>query len=264
MPLLSFVLVAGGDDAELEDGVRRLLGPELADAEVVVVGDSPAARALAGGDPRVKVLPAPPGDRAAARNAGLDAARGEHVWFLDPADRLEPGTIAGVAERLRAASPDVLIAGRGRRRRLLDRVARDGITTLDQRPGLADVAPGLADKVLRREHLRRRGVRFAPGAHGELPVPWPALLAAERITAAPAPRGTKPRAEPPPEGAGGVRDPFAADHAVFAYLAEHPEVPEARRRLVLPAMLRRGLATLDRVPAAERRAYFEALAAAWQ
>src|SRR5829696_252382 len=142
MPLLTFVLVAEGDDVDLGDGVARLLGPELADVEVVVVGDASRLATLAGG-PRVKIVAASPGDRAAARNLALDAARGDYVWFLEPEDRLEPGTIAGVAERLRASAPDVLLAGRGAHRRVLDRVARDGGTTLERRPGLADAVPGL-------------------------------------------------------------------------------------------------------------------------
>src|SRR5215213_80844 len=262
MPLLTFVLVAEGDDVHLGDGAARLLGPELADVEIVVVGDASRLATLAGGDPRVTLVAARPGDRAAARNLALDAARGDYVWFLQPEDRLEPGTIAGVAERLRASAPDVLLASRGTHRRLVDRVARDGGTTLERRPGLADAVPGLADKVLRCEHLHALGARFAAGAHGELPVTWPALLSAERIAAAPGPRGAAAGAEPPPEGP--AEAAFAGDDAVFAYLAAHPELPAERRRLVLPAMLRRGLAELDRVPRAERQAYFEALAAAWR
>src|SRR3954453_23714802 len=204
MPLLTFVLVAEGDDLQLGEGAARLLGPELADVEIVMVGDASRLAPLDGGDPRVKLVEAPPGDRAAARNLALDAARGNYVWFLHPEDRLEPGTIAGVADRRGASAPDVLLAGRGTRRRLLDRVARDGVTTLDRRPGLADAVPGLADKVLRREHLHAIGARFAAGAHGELPVIWPALLSAERIAAAPAPRGAAAGAAPPAGGPAGA------------------------------------------------------------
>src|SRR4051794_9860390 len=220
-PLLSFVLVADGGRADLEAAAASLLGPELADLEVLVVGDAPGLAALTASDPRVRLVPRPPGDVAAARDLALDTARGDWVWFLEPGDRPAPGTIAGVAERLRASEPDVLLAGRGahpplldrvardgvttlerrpgladaapgpsaggaeRRRpsepgvlpagrgahrRLLDRVARDGVTTLERRPGLADAAPGLADKVLNRELLRRLEVRFSAGPHGELPV----------------------------------------------------------------------------------------------
>src|SRR3954447_4993827 len=125
MPLLTFVLVAEGDDVHLKEGAARLLGPELADVEIVVVGDASRLPTLAGGDPRVKLVAAPPADRAAARNLALDAARGDYVWFLHPEDRLEPGTIAGVAERLRASAPDVLLAGPGPRRRAGARGARE-------------------------------------------------------------------------------------------------------------------------------------------
>src|SRR5437868_6418597 len=191
-PLLSFVLIGDDGRADLEAAVTSLLGPELADLEVLVMGEAPGLAALAAREPRVRILPRPSGDVSAARNLALDEARGDWVWFLEPGDRPAPGTIAGVAERLRASRPDILLAGRGAHRRLLDRVARDGVTTLERRPGLADAAPGLADKVLRRELLHRLEVRFSAGAHGELPVVWPAVLAAERIAAVPLPRGEAP------------------------------------------------------------------------
>jgi hypothetical protein len=46
MPLLSFVLVAGGGRDDVEACAGALLGPELADVELVAVVDgAPAARA---------------------------------------------------------------------------------------------------------------------------------------------------------------------------------------------------------------------------
>src|SRR3954468_12958839 len=103
MPLLTFVLVAEGDDLQLGEGAARLLGPELADVEIVMVGDASRLPPVAGGDPRVKLVEAPPGDRAAARNLALDAARGDYVWFLHPEDRLQPRTHRGGAGRPRAS-----------------------------------------------------------------------------------------------------------------------------------------------------------------
>src|SRR4051794_41363063 len=97
MPLLTFVLIAEGDDLQLGEGAARLLGPELADVEIVVVGDASRLAALAGGDPRVELVEAPPGDRAAARNLALDAARRDYVWFLRPLDPLRPGTVPGAS-----------------------------------------------------------------------------------------------------------------------------------------------------------------------
>src|ERR1700742_2647119 len=114
-PLLSFVVAGDGPDA--------LAGPELAAVEVV----------------RVE------GDGAAARNAGLDRATGEYVWFLRAGNVPQPGAIAAVAERLRAEGPDLLLADRGAHRTLLRRVAADGVVTLAERPGLAATAPRLGD-----------------------------------------------------------------------------------------------------------------------
>jgi CDP-glycerol glycerophosphotransferase len=234
-PLVSFVIV-GGDPGD----PVTLLGAELLEAEVLVVGrDAPA-------DPRIRALPAQDG-LDEARNVALDAAAGEYVWFLEGSPA--PGAIAAVAERLRATAPDVLLADRGAHRRVLERVTRDGVTTLDRRRGLAAAAPHLGDKLLRRAHLRNLGLRFVGD---ELSVTWPALLTAERIAAAPGARCPV-----------GPETPGAYD-AVFAFLAAHPEVPDERRRLLLPAMLRRELALLQRLPAAERPARFAALSECWR
>ncbi len=246
MPLLSLVLAEAGDA-----NAEELLGPELPDVEVLVIGDAPAPT-----DARVRVLPAPAGGLHATRNLALDEARGDHLWFLD--GRLEPGALAGVGERLRSASPDLVLAAGGRHKRLLDRVARDGVTTLERRPALADAAPGLGDKVLRRDLLRELGVRFGPEPGGELAVTWPALLSAERIAAAPAARFQRAREAPPSP------DVFANYETVFAFVTAHRELPDERRRLVLGAMLRRELAALDRLHGAERRDHFDALSDAWR
>ena len=123
-----------------------LLGPELEEAEVV---------------------------------HALEEATGEYVWLLT--GPLQPGAIADVAERLRATAPDVLVADAGAHKRVLERVARDGVVTLEQRPGLAGSAFHLGDKVLRHEFTRGLGVADADLA-------WPALLTAERIVAAPGAR----------------------------------------------------------------------------
>ncbi len=244
-PLLSFVVNGDGPDG--------LTGPELAEVEVIRVGGAPGA------DPRVRALPAPAGGPPAALAAGLDAATGEYVWCLEAGAAPAPGAIAAVAERLRAEAPDVLLVDPGGRKRLLERVAGDGLVTLDRRPGLAAAAPRLGDKILRRTFLRELGLRLAPGSRGALALTWPALLAAERIAAVPDARVKLPAPAPgPPEE---IAPAFAA---VFAFLDAHPEVPDGRRRLVLPALLQHELARLRRLPAGERAAAFAALSDSWR
>ena len=265
MPLLSLVLVVAGERADLDERVAGLVGAELDDVELIVIDDaSPAATAaaldvLAEDDPRIRVLhQAEPVGIGPARNLALEQATGDYVWFLAPAGRAEPGTLASVGEQLRAASPDLLLVDRGAHSRLLARAAADGLTTLDRRPGLAGAAAHAADKIMRRDYLLRLGVRFGAGAGGELAVTWPALLAADRIAVAPGVRATAHGAD---GGDGG--DPLSHYESVFAFIAAHPELPDARRRVVLPAMLRHELARLRRLPEPQRPAFFAALAAGW-
>src|SRR3954453_16074401 len=44
-----------------------------------------------------------------ARNAGLDEATGDYVWFVDSDDWLAPGAVPAVLNRLRDTEPDVLL-----------------------------------------------------------------------------------------------------------------------------------------------------------
>jgi CDP-glycerol glycerophosphotransferase len=177
------------------------------------------------------------------RNAALETARGDYLWFVEPGDIVLPGALERVAERLEA-QPDVLIVhhatidltGRmheGPHRKLLTRLA-DGTHTLRERPGLADTAPRIWNKV-----LRRPSGRFSPG---ELTVTWPALLEAERIATVPQasyvhilPDGESPF------------DVFAQYEAVLA---------AADPALVVPAMVRHQLQLLRRLPADQRREFF--------
>jgi glycosyltransferase involved in cell wall biosynthesis len=85
--------------------VDAALGEAHLDAEIVVVddgstdGSGDAARAAASELP-LRVLEQPNSGRYAARRAGLDAAEGDYVLFLDSRVRLQPGALAFLAERL--------------------------------------------------------------------------------------------------------------------------------------------------------------------
>jgi CDP-glycerol glycerophosphotransferase len=284
-PTLSFVLVVHREQAYLEECAASLLGEPAADVELVAIDDASPDHgpdlldALAARDERVRVHHL--GERAGrgpARNVALDAVAGDHVWFVETTDRLAPGSLAGVLARLSAESPDVLLvhhertdplghSRRGPHRRLLDGVAEQGGTTLDQRPALAAAVPRAWDKVLRTEHLRALGAEFGPGGHDELSVTWPALLAAGRIDAVP--HATYVRREP----GNAVRDRlttgtpfdlFPRYQAVFAFLEAHGEIPAERRRLVAPAMLRQALALMAEVPEREQREFFRRLSETWR
>jgi CDP-glycerol glycerophosphotransferase len=282
VPRLTFALVVHGEQAYLRECAASLLEQDAHDVELVAIDDASPDHApevleeLAQRDPRVQVRTLT--ERVglgAGRNLALELASGDYVWFVHTTDLVRPGALRAVLRRLRSSEPDVLVVHHvrsdplrrtrpGPHRRLLAGIAEEGTVTLDRRPALADAAPRAWNKVLRRELLQELGARFGAAGHSELPVTWPALLAAERIAAAPAAAYVRRR----PANAvrdrfteGSPLDVFAAGDAVFERLAG---VAAERRRLVLPAMLRRQLALLESVPEPRQREFFEEMAAFWR
>ena len=95
--------------------VASVLAQTLEDWELLVVVDDDEGGlewldALA--DDRIRILSAPaPGGRGAARQAGLEAARGDFLAFLDADDWMLPDRLARQAGMLEADSELVLVSG---------------------------------------------------------------------------------------------------------------------------------------------------------
>ena len=274
-PLVSFVLVVHGDQGFLEEGAESLLERAGDAVELVAIDDTSPDHgpevldALAARDSRIHVHHlAERAGAGAARNLGLEHAEGEYVWFVETTGLLAPGALAPIAERLARTRPDVCVVhhrrttvldatSEGPHRALLARVASGEPGPLEAHPALAAAAPGVHDKLLRREHLAAIGARFADGAHGELTVSWPALLHAQRIAAVA--RASYVRRSPP-NAARAPGGPFDALDAYASVLAG-TDAPDARRRLVLPAARRHLLDLLSDVAPDRRAEYFERIAA---
>lgn len=60
-------------------------------------------------DPRVRVVHKPNGGLSDARNAGLDAARGDYVAFVDSDDRIMPVMLQVLKDKLETCSLDVAV-----------------------------------------------------------------------------------------------------------------------------------------------------------
>jgi CDP-glycerol glycerophosphotransferase len=280
MPVLSFVLVVHREQAYVEECAASLLGDATADVELLAIDDASPDRgpalldAIAERDARMRVRHL--GERAGrgvARSLALEAAAGDHVWFVETTDLVAEGALSGILAALAEHDLDVLLVpheradslGRrqpGAQRQLIEEIARNGPVTLGERAALARATGRPWDKVLRTQHLRELGVEFGAGGHDALGVIWPALLAAERIAAAPG--GGYVRRQP----GNAVRDRFTAGtpfdllagyEAVFAFLDAHPEIPAERRRLVAPALVSQALGLIGEVPEAERREFFRRL-----
>lgn len=95
-PLVSFVLPAFNVGPYLDQCMESVVGQTMGDFEAIVVDDGSTddtlgrARAWAERDRRIRVIHQANGGVARARNAGMDAARGEWLAFVDPDDWLEP------------------------------------------------------------------------------------------------------------------------------------------------------------------------------
>ncbi len=200
LPLISVIIPVFEVAEYLPQCLDSVLGQPGPEIEVIAVDDaSPDGSAAilddrAAADPRLRVVHlAVNGGQGPARNAGLDLASGEYVWFVDGDDRLADGALAAIGARLAHSRPDVLLIdwvssyaggrtapspGAG----LLARVPAGGCTLADL-PRLVDLTMTSWSKLLRREFLAGLDVRFAPGIHEDVLVTCAALLAAKSIEA---------------------------------------------------------------------------------
>ena len=111
-PLVSLVMPAWRPDPRwLREAVESALSQEGCEVELVVVDDGspePVAASLEDvTDPRLRLLRVEHGGVSRARNAGLAAAQGEFIRFLDADDVIPPRSTAAL---LAATSPSIGIA----------------------------------------------------------------------------------------------------------------------------------------------------------
>ncbi len=101
--------------------LESLLSQTFTDFEIVAVDDgstdatAAALARFAAGDVRIRILSQSNRGVSAARNRGLDAARGTYVFFVDPDDRAHPEMLAkGVAAMERTGADCCIFAYRRR------------------------------------------------------------------------------------------------------------------------------------------------------
>ena len=111
-PVASVIVPCRDVAATVETAIAGVLASPLREIEVIAVDDgstdgtSDVLRAIAARDPRVKVLDSGGRGVSAARNVGLDAAKGEYIFFLDADDAVEPDFYPKAVEAMRRDGAD--------------------------------------------------------------------------------------------------------------------------------------------------------------
>jgi glycosyltransferase involved in cell wall biosynthesis len=133
-PAVSVVVPAHNSASFIGASIRSALRQTFADLEVIVVDDGSRddtveiVRGCAHVDPRLRVIEQPNAGVVAARNHGLDVARGRWIAFLDSDDLWHPEKLAAQVSALRKFdSSDPVVIGTmsayfGRKRGPLGRV----------------------------------------------------------------------------------------------------------------------------------------------
>ena len=126
-PFFTVVIPVYNRAAALGAALRSVLAQSERDFEIVVVDDGsrddPGAVAEALGDPRIRTIRQDNRGGGAARNTGIDAARGAFVAFLDSDDVFLPGHLAAMRALLSGTTGTAgyarMIVDRGNGRRIV-------------------------------------------------------------------------------------------------------------------------------------------------
>lgn len=199
-PRLSVVIPVYNVEEYLRECLDSLLGQSFTDFEAVLVddGSTDGSAALAQRyvrmDPRLRLVRQPNAGLSAARNAGVRAAHGEYLTFLDADDRLPPDAYATMMGTIERTGSDMVIGklkrDDGKKQvamRLMHenhRRRREEITVEDLPLILADVFA--VNKIFRRSFWDEAGLEFPVDLRYEdQPTLTRALLTAKKIDVIP-------------------------------------------------------------------------------
>ena len=116
-PFFSIIVPVYQAEQTLERCVQSVLCQEFMDFEIVLVNDGSTdgsaqiCDSLAAADMRIHVIHQKNSGVSAARNAGIGAAQGEYLLFLDSDDMLMPNVLSVYWKATLESSVDVVIAG---------------------------------------------------------------------------------------------------------------------------------------------------------
>lgn len=122
-PFFSVVIPVYNRAAALKTAIASVLAQSFQDFEIVVVDDGSSDNPDPGNDPRIRFMRQKNRGASAARNTGIDLAKGEFIAFLDSDDRFLPHHLAVMRKALQntqnTAAYAPIIMDRGSRRTLV-------------------------------------------------------------------------------------------------------------------------------------------------
>lgn len=178
-PLFSVIVPAYDLEKLLPRCLDSLLAQSFCDWECILVDDGSTdgtgavCDEYAARDPRFTVIHKENGGVSSARNAGIRAARAEHLLFLDGDDTLVPFALAWLAPRLERWPEDLLgfeLQNASDSPSACDADPEPRLFSAAQRQAYmaTGVASNVTNKVFSAEVIRRGGVAFDPAlARGE-------------------------------------------------------------------------------------------------
>ena len=205
MAKVSLVVPVFNTEKYLRECLDSLVAQTLGDVEIICINDgstdsSPAILSeYAQRDPRIRVISQPNGGLSAARNAGLCAAGGEYLLFMDSDDMLEHTAVERLYERASKDRLDLLFYNADcfadsreankqaksytayyRRSREYGEV-RPGADLAAEMRGNGDYLCSACFVLWRTEFLRANGLEFTVGIlHEDTDFTFRALLLAKR------------------------------------------------------------------------------------
>ena len=172
MPKLSIVIPVYNVEKYLAKCLDSVIYPGLEDYEIVVVNDGSTDSSLSVAEgyalrfpDLIRVISTENGGLGAARNVGLEAARGEFLLFLDSDDYLREGALPEIMEKLEEDF-DICIYGilsvaeEGAVLDDIPRCGREGPLSLEDYPRLLLCPPSACNKLCRRSLFMDSGLRF--------------------------------------------------------------------------------------------------------
>ena len=116
-PLISVIVPVYNKEKYVAECLNSILNQTYSNIEVIIIDDGSTDKSLeicmryAEEDKRVKVFPQENGGPSAARNKGLDNAKGEYVAFVDADDILERNAYTLMVNELIDTKASIVVVG---------------------------------------------------------------------------------------------------------------------------------------------------------